>query len=93
MNANSHLGSAKRYLKPRHLLWCVYCVLVVAFSAILILSTWLNLGQQKDFVLYRLIGIPRGLALQLLLWPGVVLLVYEIMAIGIGPAAGRSRNS
>ena len=91
MNGNNNRHFAKRYLKPKHLLWCAYFILVVALSAVLILSSRLNFGQQKDFVLYQLIGIPRGLALQLLLWPGVVLLAYETLAIGIGPTASRSR--
>jgi hypothetical protein len=42
----------------------VYLILVVAFSTALILAQSFGLGQQSELVLYRYIGVPRGLALQ-----------------------------
>ena len=71
----------KRTLKLKPLLWCVYLVLAVIVSGALILAPSLGLGQQADFVLYRYVGIPRGMALQLLLWPGVFAALYEILAL------------
>jgi hypothetical protein len=78
-------------LKLKILLWSMYLALIVTVSTALILAPSLGLGQQGDFVLYRYVGIPRGMALQLLLWPGVFAALYEILALGIGPTVGRPR--
>jgi hypothetical protein len=91
MDANRNHGSPKPFLKLKSLLWSAYLIPAAVFSAVLILAPWLGLAKQADFVLYRYVGIPRGLTLQLVLWPGIFALLYEILAVGIGSTAGRSR--
>ena len=83
---------SKRTLKLKPLLWCVYLVLAVTVSSALILAPSLGLGQHADFILYRYVGIPRGMALQLFLWPGAIAALYEILALRAG-STGRPNIS
>jgi len=75
----------------KRLLWSGYLILAAACSAAILFAPQLGLGKGYDFVLYRQLGVGRGLALQLVLWPGVFFLLYEILAVGISSPADRSR--
>lgn len=79
----------ERTSKLKLLLWCVYLVLAVTAFAALIVAPLLGLGQQADFVLDGYVGIPRGMTLQLVLWPGAIAILYEILTPRIGLTAGR----
>src|SRR5262249_15642550 len=69
----------------------VLLILIAACSALILLAPRIGLGQGYDFILYRHFGVWRGLALQLLVWPVVCFLLYEILAIGVRPPPGRMR--
>jgi hypothetical protein len=78
-------------LKP--LLLSVYLTLVALACAAIVFAPSLGLGEKYDFVLHRWFGVPRSLALQLLLWPTSLLLWYELLSAGVVVPAGRSRVS
>src|SRR5205823_2767198 len=90
-NANDQHSSAERHPKMKPLLWSSYLIFVALSSAAIIFAPSLGLGVDREFLLYRHAGVPRGLALQLLLWPGALALLYEIAAIGVASPPGRSR--
>lgn len=72
------------------MLWA-FLVLVAVACATVVFAPSLGLGEKYDFVLYRRFGVPRSLALQLLLWPAILLLWYELLSVGVEVPARRSR--
>ena len=76
-------------IKMKPFLWAIFLILIVVCSAVVIFSPWLGLGEKYDFFLYRLVGIPRTLALFLLLSPTFVLILYKILGIGAKSSVGK----
>ena len=72
-------------------LWIILLVSTAASCAAVLLAPRLGLGENEEFVLYRLIGMSRSSALQLSLWPALICLGYEILALGVAVPADRSR--
>jgi hypothetical protein len=83
--------SAKGYSRLKSLFWSGYLILVAALSSGLIFAPSLRSGERHDFILYSYLGITRGLALQLLLCPGIFWILYEILSVGINSTPGQSR--
>lgn len=77
----------------KRLSWFAYLAFIIPSAAAIIFAPMLGLGDHRDFILYQRIGLSRGLALQLLLWPGALAFLYEVLAIGAGVPAGRPRLS
>ena len=68
-----------------------FLIATAVACAAIVLAPWLGLGEKYDFVFYRLFGVPRTVALQLLLFPACLVLCYALLTVGVEVTVGRSR--
>jgi hypothetical protein len=58
--------------------WVAFPILAGTCAAVILFAPSLGLGDKYDFVLYRLIGMPRASALSLLLWALILFFIYRL---------------